>query len=76
VLTLLSRLRFANGMLRNRGLSWSALDPEHLVHCLNRVAVTDTPKNRKSVTTEVRLTDFDGRSETPWQGGECYMPIL
>lgn len=70
------KLRFSNGLLRNRGLSWSALDPVHLAHCLNRVSASDTPRGRKKVNTGVAYTDFDGRSETPWVGGECYMPIL
>jgi hypothetical protein len=70
------RLRTANSLLRNRGLSLSVLDPVHMDHCLSRVSASGTARDRAKVNTGVQFTDFNGIEETTGFAGECYMPML
>jgi len=65
------KLRVANSLLRNRGLSLSALDPVHTAHCLSRVAASGTAQDRVKVNTVVQFTDFNGIEETTGFAGEC-----
>ncbi len=70
------RLRAANSLLRIRGLSLSVLDLVHMDHCLSRVSVSGTARDRAKVNTENQFTDFNGIEEMTGFAGECYMPML
>ncbi|KAH7321831.1 hypothetical protein BKA65DRAFT_513072 [Rhexocercosporidium sp. MPI-PUGE-AT-0058] len=67
------RLRIKNGMRKNRGLGYIALDPGHMNHC---VELLTAPKTDPKELTKVIFGRFGGGTSGFGLASECYMPLL
>jgi hypothetical protein len=74
--TFVVRLKIKNGMRRDRGLGYLALDVGHLDHCVKMMMEMNTPEKKGKDLNRVVLGAFGGGTEGFGLAGECYMPAV